>query len=118
MPRWTGSSIASASSSPGSCAATTARMADATLERFAGALRDADLQERRGRVTDLIGLVIEATGLRAQVGELCQIETSRTREPVPAEVVGFRAARTLLMPLGEVAGIGPGNRVSASGGPF
>ena len=34
---------------------------------------------------------------------------------MPAEVVGFRAGRTLLMPLGEATGIGPGARVSATG---
>jgi flagellar biosynthesis/type III secretory pathway ATPase len=37
---------------------------------------------------------------------------------VPAEVVGFRAGRTLLMALGDAAGIGPGARVSASGKPL
>jgi flagellum-specific ATP synthase len=56
--------------------------------------------------------------LRAQVGELCEIQTARTRPAVPAEVVGFREGRTLLMPLGEVTGIAPGNPVRASGGPF
>ena len=35
-----------------------------------------------------------------------------------AEVVGFRDGRTLLMPLGELTGIGPGTRVLASGAPF
>ena len=40
------------------------------------------------------------------------------REPVPAEVVGFRDGRTLLMPLGEMHGIGPGTRVLATGAPF
>jgi flagellum-specific ATP synthase len=34
---------------------------------------------------------------------------------VPAEVVGFRAGRTLLMALGDATGIGPGARVTASG---
>jgi flagellum-specific ATP synthase len=36
---------------------------------------------------------------------------------VPAEVVGFRSRRTLLMPLGELHGIGPGNVVTATGEP-
>jgi flagellum-specific ATP synthase len=93
-------------------------MADATLERASAALRAADLHDVRGRVTNLIGLVIEASGLRAEVGELCTIEASRTRQSVPAEVVGFRAGRTLLMPLGEMRGIGPGTPVSATGGSF
>ena len=67
------------------------------LDRAADALRDADLQRRHGRVRDLIGLIVEATGLEAEVGEVCTIDTGRGRAPVPAEVVGFRAGRTLLM---------------------
>jgi flagellum-specific ATP synthase len=85
------------------------------LDRATVALRDADLHLRHGRVIDLIGLIVEATGLEAEVGEVCSIETGRGRTAVPAEVVGFRAGRTLLMALGEATGIGPGARVSATG---
>ena len=49
---------------------------------------------------------------------MCTIETGRGRPSVPAEVVGFRAGRTLLMALGEAVGIGPGARVTASGEPL
>ncbi len=82
------------------------------------ALRDADLHRRHGRVRDLIGLIVEATGVEAEVGEVCSIETGRGRSSIPAEVVGFRAGRTLLMALGDATGIGPGARVTASGRPF
>ncbi len=85
------------------------------LDEAAAALRDADLHRRHGRVRDLIGLIVEATGVEAEVGEVCSIDTGRGRAAVPAEVVGFRAGRTLLMALGEATGIGPGARVSASG---
>jgi len=85
------------------------------FDRATEALRDADLHRRHGRVRDLIGLIVEATGLEAEVGEVCSIDTGRGRSPVPAEVVGFRAGRTLLMALGEATGIGPGARVSATG---
>ncbi|HEY2477653.1 MAG TPA: FliI/YscN family ATPase [Solirubrobacterales bacterium] len=78
----------------------------------------ADLVVRRGRVRDVIGLIIEASGLEAEVGEVCLIETGRDRPPVPAEVVGFRDSRTLLMPLGEMSGIGPGKPVAAEGEAF
>jgi flagellum-specific ATP synthase len=88
------------------------------LDKATTALRDADLQRRHGRVRDLIGLIIEATGVEAEVGEVCSIETGRGRSVVPAEVVGFRAGRTLLMALGDATGIGPGARVTASGRPF
>jgi flagellum-specific ATP synthase len=90
----------------------------ASLDRAAAALHDADLHARRGQVRNLIGLVVEATGLQAQVGELCHITTGRARhgrEPIPAEVVGFRDGATLLMPLGPLEGIGPGSTVTATG---
>jgi flagellum-specific ATP synthase len=93
----------------------------ALLERASEAIREADLARRHGFVSNLIGLIIEATGLQAEVGEVCLVGTDRNRrggDPVPAEVVGFREGRTLLMPLGELHGIGPGTRVLATGAPF
>ena len=97
----------------------------ALLERATEAIREADLARRHGFVSNLIGLIIEATGLQAEVGEVCMVGTDRNRQgghggrdPVPAEVVGFREGRTLLMPLGELHGIGPGTRVLATGAPF
>ena len=90
----------------------------ALLGRAAEAIREGDLARRHGFVSNLIGLIIEATGLRAEVGEVCLVGTDRNRAAVSAEVVGFRDGRTLLMPLGELHGIGPGTRVLASGAPF
>src|SRR3954453_11450033 len=91
---------------------------DDLLDEAALAIREADLSRRTGRVVDLIGLIVEATGLEAEVGEVCTIATGRGRTSVPAEVVGFRAGRTLLMALGDATGIGPGARVTASGQPL
>jgi flagellum-specific ATP synthase len=94
-------------------------IAEGRLERLADmafAVGRSDLHRRHGRVSDLIGLIVEASGLEVEVGEVCEIGTGRGRPPVPAEVVGFRSRRTLLMPLGEMTGIGPGNPVTATGG--
>ena len=88
------------------------------LERASALLRGSDLARRSGRVSDLIGLVVEATGLQAEVGEVCLVNGDRGHAPVPAEVVGFRGRRTLLMPLGEMEGIGPGTTARATGAPF
>ena len=92
--------------------------AGALLGTAAEAIIEADLARRHGFVSNLIGLIIEATGLQAEVGEVCLVGTDRNRAAVSAEVVGFRDGRTLLMPLGELHGIGPGTRVLASGAPF
>jgi flagellum-specific ATP synthase len=91
----------------------------ALLASAAQAIREADLARRHGFVSNLIGLIIEATGLRAEVGEVCLIGAEDSgHSGIPAEVVGFRDGRTLLMPLGELHGIGPGTRVLATGTPF
>jgi len=90
----------------------------AMLAGAARAIREADLARRHGFVSNLIGLIIEATGVQAEVGEVCLVGTDRNRAPVAAEVVGFREGRTLLMPLGELHGIGPGTRVRGTGAPF
>lgn len=64
----------------------------------------------QGRVSKIVGLMVEAAGPRASVGEYCHIMTREGRK-LPAEVVGFRDSTTLLMPLGELEGIAPGDRV-------
>ncbi|KGK90356.1 ATP synthase [Desulfosporosinus sp. HMP52] len=64
----------------------------------------------QGRVSKIVGLMVESAGPRASVGEYCHIITRDGLE-LPAEVVGFRDSTTLLMPLGELEGIAPGDRV-------
>ncbi len=87
------------------------------LAGAAAALHSADLARRHGYVSNLIGLIVEATGLEAEVGEVCLIAADRGAPPVAAEVVGFREGRTLLMPLGEMHGIGPGTKRVGNGRP-
>jgi flagellum-specific ATP synthase len=74
-------------------------------------LRAVDPVRVSGRVTDVIGLVIEGNGPGLPIGGLCNIERRDGHGVVPAEVVGFRKNRILLMPLGDVSGIEPGNRI-------
>ncbi len=90
----------------------------ARLARVTRRLQDEDLARRRGRVRDLIGLIIEATGLTVEMGEICHVGAGRDRPAVATEVVGFRDGKTLLMPLGELHGIGPGTTVHPTGSPF
>ncbi len=74
--------------------------------------------ETRGRVVQLIGLVIESEGPLAAVGEVCRIQSARHDGDALAEVVGFRDHHLLLMPLGEVHGLHPGAEVIATGEPL
>jgi flagellum-specific ATP synthase len=70
-----------------------------------------------GRVEEIIGLVINSQGPRVAVGEMCRI-LGPDGANVPAEVVGFRGHRVLLMPLGELEGIAPGYQVKPEREPF
>jgi len=63
----------------------------------------------RGRVSQVIGMVVESLGPAIPVGSICEIDVFRGKSRVPAEVVGFREGRVLLMPLGEMRGIEPGS---------
>jgi len=64
-----------------------------------------------GKVTQVVGLVIEGYCPDTAVGTLCEIHPVGG-EPIPAEVVGFRDNKTLLMPLGELRGVGLGSLIS------
>jgi flagellum-specific ATP synthase len=68
-----------------------------------------------GRVAQAVGIVIEGYGPMTSVGELCDVTREDGEEIVPAEVVGFRGDRVLLMPLGEMRGIGPSSRLLMKG---
>ncbi|SVC75901.1 uncharacterized protein METZ01_LOCUS328755, partial [marine metagenome] len=78
-------------------------------------LSNTRLVQNKGRVTQMIGLVIESQGPMASVGEICRIESQVTGQSTEAEVVGFRDRKLLLMPLGAVQGICPGSEVVATG---
>lgn len=77
-------------------------------------IRNAPLVEKRGFVTQVIGLVIESAGPITAVGDVCSIGAGDGGE-VLAEVVGFRGDSVLLMPLHELHGIQPGSPVTALG---
>jgi len=71
-----------------------------------------------GRVTQVIGLTIEVSGLQTFVGEVCLIHVTPGETPVVAEVVGFRNSQVLMMPLGDLRGIAPGCQVLPTGKVF
>jgi flagellum-specific ATP synthase len=70
-----------------------------------------------GRATQVVGLIVEGQGPRAAVGDMCHIETREPKRKIPAEVVGFRDQKILLMPFGENQGIEPGCRIFPAGFP-
>lgn len=88
------------------------------MEKYHKALNKTLLLKIRGKVTQIIGLTIESEGPSGNIGELCFIYPKDGKEPIHAEVVGFRSGKVLLMPLGEMHGIGPGCEVESLGHPL
>lgn len=68
-----------------------------------------------GRVSQAIGLVLEGHASISAIGEVCEISSLGIGTRLLAEVVGFRENKVLLMPLGELAGIGPGSSIVSRG---
>jgi len=85
------------------------RMID--LARYGSVIEESKPIRFQGKVTQVVGLVIEGFCPDAAVGTLCEIHP-QSGAPIPAEVVGFRDNKTLLMPLGELRGVGLGSLIS------
>ncbi len=85
------------------------------IDKFTEAIYDCSSVKLTGKVTQVIGLVIESQGPTVSVGELCYVSSHNPDvPPIPAEVVGFREGYVMLMPVGEMQGIGPGCEVTAA----
>jgi FliI/YscN family ATPase len=88
-------------------------MTENILSPYHRRLRSASSLRVSGAVTEVTGLLIASRGPWLPVGGVCQIHPMDRARPMLAEVVGFRDEQTLLMPLGELRGIGPGSKVVA-----
>ena len=79
------------------------------------ALENVDSLAVYGRVAQAVGTVIEGYGPVTSIGEMGEVIREDGEGRVLAEVVGFRGERLLLMPLGEMRGIGPTSRLVMTG---
>lgn len=73
--------------------------------------------KRYGKVSTVIGTIVECTGLQASVGEIYTIHTINNK-PIQSEVVGIRENETLLMPYDRVEGLQSGCLVELSSRPM
>jgi flagellum-specific ATP synthase len=83
----------------------------ASAERYRKALKDKEFFEYGGRVSQVYGLTVEAVGLPCKLGDICRIYTDSKDNFVLSEVVGFKEKKVLLMPFGDLGGVGPSSYV-------
>jgi len=76
-----------------------------------------DTISSEGRISQVIGMVIEAMGIEGSLGDLCSIRTKDNRI-LQTEIVGFRGDKILMMPFGEIMGVSPGSPVSVNSQPM
>jgi len=79
------------------------------LSPYIRAVADADPMKIYGRVVEITGIIIKASGVKASIGESCRILSASL--DLEAEVVGFRDGKVLLMAVGDLSGIKAGSRV-------
>lgn len=91
-------------------------MKDFQLELFKNALKKQYIK-KLGKVTRVVGLTIESNGPDVSVGSCCKIITSNNSS-VLAEVVGFKDNKILLMPYGNIDGVGLGSIVEGLDSPL
>lgn len=85
-----------------------------TPEQCVLKLRSTNFSQTYGKVTKVIGLVAEGTGLSAPLGAVCHIIPEDGAEPIAAEVAGFRDGNLLFMPYEDLRGIAPGSLIRNS----
>jgi flagellum-specific ATP synthase len=74
-------------------------------------LEDLNVIKTWGKVTRIVGLVIEGYCPHSSIGSLCELTTIDGGRKIAAEIVGFRDGKALLMPLGDLRGLGPGSLI-------
>jgi flagellum-specific ATP synthase len=86
------------------------------LESSLHFVREVSPVKTYGKVTKVVGLVVEGRGIKAPLGAVCQILGDEGRT-VDVEVVGFRDGCVLFMPYGEMRGIKPGSLIRSTSTP-
>ena len=84
------------------------------LRRYHQVIGRTGLPVSEGRLLNVVGLVLEAGGCHASIGDLYEV-VDPEGSGVEAEVVGLRGDRTLLMPLGETHGLRVGSTLRRLG---
>lgn len=77
----------------------------------AASIKDLNVIKVWGKVTRIVGLVIEGHCPHASIGSLCALSPIDGGHEIFGEIVGFKDSKALLMPLGDLRGLGPGSLI-------
>ncbi|MFW5662684.1 MAG: EscN/YscN/HrcN family type III secretion system ATPase, partial [Bacteroidota bacterium] len=84
--------------------------------KFADAINQMNTLQMSGKITRVVGLVLESEGPKAPIGEVCVLRDKAGNEISRSEIVGFKENnRILSMVLGEIEKISPGMEITSTG---
>ncbi len=75
-------------------------------------LKEPHTPKKSGRLVRVVGLTLEAKGISAPLGAICEVDSTVKNKTFLAEVVGFQTDILYLMPFEETEGVGPGSKVT------
>ncbi|MCK5145295.1 flagellar protein export ATPase FliI [bacterium] len=87
------------------------------LERYLKALGRIRPTRLGGRVSQVVGVIVESVGPMMNIGDVGWIVSKDGQNRILAEVVGLRGNKILLMPFGPIAGISAESEVIAGSEP-
>lgn len=64
-----------------------------------------------GKIENIVGMAIEASGGQASIGDISMIYSENEKKQIPAEIIGFKDERAILMPYEQTNGISAGSFV-------
>jgi flagellum-specific ATP synthase len=89
------------------------------LEQLNNTIKETSTFQVSGKLTKVIGLVLESNGPKAPIGEVCVLRDRNGKEVCKSEIVGFKDENKILsMVLGELHDISPGMEIRALGEPL
>jgi len=86
-------------------------LANRPAKGLLNAVECVDPYRYEGKITQVVGTLLEARVPGVAVGTICEVSAGRGRPPVLAEVVGFRGNISLMMAFDNVVGVTHGARV-------
>ncbi len=70
---------------------------------------------QRGKLRQATGTVLRASGVQADVGEMCRLVNGPLHEGIKAEVIGFDGDMIVMSPLGPLSGLSSNTQVIPTG---
>ena len=86
-------------------------MIELNLDRYRRSLDATSIVKDSGKVTQVTGQMLTGYLPGATIGSICEVYPHARSEAFLAEVIGFKDRSVLMMPLGDMRGVGLGSRI-------